>query len=267
MEYVLLGALFLGILLFAIGWLMVVVAGFQRHPVTGLFAMIPVLNIITLPSLWHRVSAWTIIGFVGALLATGAWLGGAKNNLYQQAQVLGANIAVVAPVTNTSQPAPAATPATAAKPAAPAPTVTTTPLALPSATASQTATPPVAAAATAAPSAPVQAAPVPAAPAPTVAAAPAPAPAPALPPTEDLPHSALYQITFEDLPVAKLTTSDSKYVRLVQKDGRRREGKIHIGAAGEISLEEREESGLVTHPIKVSDIRTVSIMTNKKDSD
>lgn len=259
MEYVLLGVLFLGILLFAIGWLMVVMAGFQRHPVTGLFAMIPVLNVITLPSLWHRVSAWTIIGFVGVLLATGAWLGGAKNNLYQQAQVLGANIAVVAPVTNASQPASAATPATAAKPAASAPAVTTTPLALPSATA----TPPVTAAA--APSAPVQTAPVPAAPAPTVAAA--PAPAPALPPTEDLPHSALYQITFEDLPVAKLATSDSKYVRLVQKDGRRREGKIHIGAAGEISLEEREESGLVTHPIKVSDIRTVSIMTNKKDND
>lgn len=256
MEYVLLGALFLGILLFAIGWLMVVVAGFQRHPVTGLFAMIPVLNVITLPSLWHRVSAWAITGFVGALLATGAWLGGAKNNLYQQAQVLGANIAVVAPVTNAPQPASTAIPAKPAIANAPPPAVTTTPLALPFATASQT-TPP-----TAAPSAPAQVAPIPAAPAPAVSA-----PLPALPPTKDLPHSALYQITFENLPVTKLAESDGKYVRLVQKDGRQREGKIHIGAAGEISLEEREESGSVTHPIKVSDIRTVSIMTNKKDND
>ena len=48
MEYVLLGALLVGVLLFLAGWLAVVIKGFQRHAVTGVFALIPVLNVCLL---------------------------------------------------------------------------------------------------------------------------------------------------------------------------------------------------------------------------
>ena len=129
MEYVLLGALLVGVLLFLAGWLAVVIKGFQRHAVTGVFALIPVLNVVTLPSLWHRVSGWVMVGFVGFLLAIGAWLGGAPTQLQQQAQRFGLGIsappAAVAVVANT--PAPSVKPTTATASNA----LTTTALSLP----------------------------------------------------------------------------------------------------------------------------------------
>jgi hypothetical protein len=236
MEYVLLGALFLGILLFALGWLMVAVAGFQRHPLTGIFTLIPVLNVITLPSLWHKVSVWVITGFVGVSLAIGAWMGGAKTHLYQQAQVFGANIAVTTPPAAT-EPAP-----TAAAP------VTQQTLALP--TAAQT-TQVAQATAPAAPVAPVQ------------TAAPVNNP-PTLPPTEDLPQSALYRITFKNIPTSGLVDNNGNYARLTQKDGHHREGKIQNATATEVTLEERREGKASSVTIKNSDIREAFIMDKQQ---
>lgn len=262
MQYVLLGALGLGILLFVIGWLMVVVTGFQRHPLTGLIALLPGINILTLPSLWHKVSGWVISGFVGVLLAAGAWFGGANEQLYQQAQSLGVQItppeaasaAPVAPaasVTHTIDiPAEArAKPAPAAVPVPAVPAVASTPLELPPAAASKPAAPVASVAVTAAPA---QAAPV------------ATTPATPLADAQDLPASALYHVVFKSIEVSQLANSNGKYIRLVQKDGRKREGKINAASGTEITLEERKDGGLVTLDIKTADIREVSIMTRKQ---
>ncbi|MBU0656074.1 MAG: hypothetical protein KJ914_13220 [Gammaproteobacteria bacterium] len=276
MEYVLLGALFLGILLFVIGWLVVVVSGFQRHPVTGLFALIPGLNLITLPSLWHRVSGWVITGFVGLLLATGAWFSGADSYLYTQAKSLGMHVTSPAaepdagatpeasqqrathtidiPLEARAKPAAATAPAPSAAPApaaaTPAPVVTE-PLALPPANAKP-----------AEQSVPVQQAATPteaplAAPTPTTPATP-------LAPDQDLPASALYHIVFKSIAVNELASASGQYVRIVQKDGQRREGKVQTSSANEILLEERMDGGSVTRTIKLEDIREASAMSREK---
>lgn len=250
MEYVLLGALALGLMLFVAGWLSVVAAGFQRHPVTGLFALVPGLNLVALPSLWHRVSGWVITGFVGVVLAGVAWYAGADAHLYRHARHLGVHAPDVSPAPSVV----AATAAVAAVPAS-AEAVTHT-IEIPAEARAQTAVPPAAGTEPA--------------PAPTPAAAaveavsPAP-PVPVAPPvvTRDLPDAALYHVVFEDIAVSKLTGREGQYVRITQYDGRRREGKILNVSADAIGLEERQEGGFITQPVKLSDIRAASIMTRK----
>ena len=79
----------IGLLLFLYSFLAYIIAGFKHHPVTGLISMLPVLNIVTLPSLWHLVGRKLIIGFVGLLIAGGSWVIGAEqgiNNLIAKVQ-------------------------------------------------------------------------------------------------------------------------------------------------------------------------------------
>jgi hypothetical protein len=255
MEYVLPALVIVGVLLFVIGWLVVVVTSFQRHPVTGLVALIPGLNLVTLPSIWHRVGGWVIASFAGALLAVGAWFMGGQEQMYRQLHNLGMNVSV--PAAKTSAAAPAKEEAI----------VHTIPI------------PPEAhTAAIAAPATPVATAPVPlelpkaAVPVAVPVAAPAPVvaptittPAPPLPPTEDLPASALYHIVFEEVPVSKLADSSGKYVRITQKNGRKREGKVQSATATEIVLEERVDSGAISLTLKTDDIHQAAIMTKKQD--
>ncbi len=79
----------IGLLLFLYSFLAYIIAGFKHHSVTGLISMLPVLNIVTLPSLWHLVGRKLIIGFVGLLIAVGSWVMGAEqgfNNLIAKVQ-------------------------------------------------------------------------------------------------------------------------------------------------------------------------------------
>lgn len=242
MEYVLLGVLVLGIVLFLLGWLVMVVICFQRHPVTGLVAMLPGINILALPATWHRVSGWVITGFIGVLLAGVAWFAGANQHVYRYAHTLGMNTAV---------PAQATVAAPAATPEAVPPPVTHTIEIPPEARATPAAAPPPAAQPAVAPE------PVPVAPQP-------PTPEELLAGTKDLPANALYHVVFESMAVSKLSGSEGKYVRITQKDGHRREGKVNAASASEIGLEERLEGGTVTRSIKTDDIREAFIMTRKQ---
>jgi hypothetical protein len=79
----------IGLLLFLYSFLAYIIAGFKHHPVTGLISMLPVLNIVTLPSLWHLTGRKLIIGFIGLLIAIGSWVMGAEqgfNNLVSKVQ-------------------------------------------------------------------------------------------------------------------------------------------------------------------------------------
>jgi len=78
MEIALVALAGIGLLLFIYSFLVYIFAGFKHHPVAGLIAMLPVLNIVTLPSLWHLTGRKLIIGFFGLLIAAGSWMMGAE---------------------------------------------------------------------------------------------------------------------------------------------------------------------------------------------
>lgn len=81
----------LGALLFIVSFLAYVVSGFRHHFVTGIISMLPVLNVITLPSLWHKSSRKFIIGFIGLIIFIAAWLLGADQGIQNLLSRQGAN--------------------------------------------------------------------------------------------------------------------------------------------------------------------------------
>ena len=70
-----------GALLFIISFIAYVISGFRHHFVTGLISMLPVLNIVTLPSLWDRSSKKFIVGLIGLIITIGAWFMGADKGI------------------------------------------------------------------------------------------------------------------------------------------------------------------------------------------
>lgn len=265
MEYVLPAVLILGVLLFVISWLVVIAAGFKNHPVTGVVALIPGLNLLILPSIWYRVGAWVITGFVGFLLTVGAWFLGGADQLSQHTQKLGAQVGLPMPAPTSASPA--ATPApnnapvaatveipkaarngNAPAPAAVAEQAITQPLELPKtpATSANSATG-AATTETAAQAAPEV----------TTPAAPLPA-------MEDLPTNALYKLVFEDISVDKLESTQGKQVRVTLKDGKKHEGRVQSASDDEITIEEHMESGTVTLPIKLATIQQAAVMVRKQ---
>ena len=96
----------LGALLFIISFIAYVISGFRHHFVTGLISTLPVLNIITLPSLWHKSSRKFITGFIGLIIFIGAWLLGADKgiqNLISQQSISNNDAVMVNNVTNNAQ--------------------------------------------------------------------------------------------------------------------------------------------------------------------
>lgn len=249
MEYALLGALLLGILLFTIGWLVVIVQGFQRHPLVGLFTLIPGLNLITIPALWHRISGWFITGMIGLIITAGAWFAGADTYLFNQFHSLGLSPpqqALAAPSTP-RQPASAPTEAS---------TTVTKPLALPADNTNQQSVPvqPEGTANTAAVTPPQPAAETP----------------PALPPTHDLPNKPLYRIVFKTLPVGNLPEQIGEYVRIIQTNGQQIEGKLLEASNKEIILDSSQHDAqgkLLTQTIKLNELQKAFLMVNEKGED
>ncbi|PWQ92981.1 hypothetical protein [Leucothrix arctica] len=79
MEIAVLIAAIIGITLFVISYLKFAFEGFRFHVITGLLALIPVLNLIALPTLWDRTNKWLILGIIGLAVAAGSWFAGAGN--------------------------------------------------------------------------------------------------------------------------------------------------------------------------------------------
>lgn len=237
MEYALLTALLLGVVLFSLGWLMVVIKGFQRHPITGLFAFIPILNLIILPSLWHHISSWVWTSALGLLLATGAWLGGAKAQVQTQASSLGINFSRTPPTETSTPPSEANAPAKTAVTVA----VTLPPTPQPN--------PTVAKINHADPAAPA-------------VKTPQPASEPDMP-LEALPSEALYHLAFEPIALDALTKNIGKQVRITQKNGRKQEGKLTHATTTSITLEIRDAQGTSPQVLQYHDIREAFVMLKK----
>jgi len=79
MEIAVLIAAIIGIILFVLSYLKFAFEGFRYHLITGLLALIPVLNLIALPTLWDRTYKMLITGVIGLVIAAGAWFAGAGN--------------------------------------------------------------------------------------------------------------------------------------------------------------------------------------------
>lgn len=77
MEIAVLIAAIIGIALFAISYLKFAFEGFRFHPITGLLALVPVLNLVALPTLWDRTYKMLIVGVIGLIIAAAAWFAGA----------------------------------------------------------------------------------------------------------------------------------------------------------------------------------------------
>ncbi|MCK5897050.1 MAG: hypothetical protein KAG20_09600 [Cocleimonas sp.] len=79
----------LGGLLFVFSFVKYVLTGFRYHPVTGLLALIPVINVITLPTLMDgKIIRVILLGILGLMFSIGAWFLGADKSLYRHISIL-----------------------------------------------------------------------------------------------------------------------------------------------------------------------------------
>lgn len=85
----------LGVFLCVISWLMVTVAGFRHHAITGFVSAIPVLNLLVLPTIWHRAYIWFFTGIIGVILLAGSWIGGFDKHSYSVAKDLGIDVSIL----------------------------------------------------------------------------------------------------------------------------------------------------------------------------
>ncbi len=77
MELAVLTITAIGVFLFSISYIKFDYEGFRHHFVTGLLALIPVVNLIALPTLWDRTRGMLLIGLGGLIAAIIAWFAGA----------------------------------------------------------------------------------------------------------------------------------------------------------------------------------------------
>ena len=71
----------LGALLFLMGYLGFVIAGFKHHFVTGLISALPVFNIVTVPALWRKTSRKVITSAIGLVIVVASWFFGANTGI------------------------------------------------------------------------------------------------------------------------------------------------------------------------------------------
>jgi hypothetical protein len=89
MEIALTLAAVLGGLFFIFSYLKFALTGFRYHPVTGFLALIPVVNLITLPTLLDgKLMRVILFGIFGLILAVGAWFLGADKTLQRHISTL-----------------------------------------------------------------------------------------------------------------------------------------------------------------------------------
>lgn len=225
MEYALLIALALGALLIVLAWLMVTIAGFRHHFITGIVALIPVLNLLILPTIWHRARAWFFTGLVGVILTVGAWIGGANTHAGQHLpKLLGSNPfaskTTSSPSTDTEPPQTVTQTVNMSLPIAPVESAKTTN--------STTATPN---------------------PAPMGASA-----------QHELPSNALYQMSFQPIELTSANQYIGQSVRIMRSDQKRVEGRL-VGVADKmLRIEQNINGQLQTQELETKYIQAIEVL-------
>lgn len=225
MEYLLIIAFAVGLLLFLLSWLRVIIAGFGHHFLTGIVAILPLANVLVLPSVWHQVYAWVMAGFIGFLLAVATWFAGAGNQVYQYAQQAGIQL----PTKAVSEPV-----ATGDLPAHQETVAVKLPNANPQTTTANNK----------ADNDPSK-------------------PADPLPTGKELPKTALFSMSYQAVEPKQLLDYQGQYVRLTQKDRRQYEGKLLGTDTDALRIERRVNGGLVEHKVSFADIISSEVMTRE----
>lgn len=226
MEYLFIIAFAMGLLLFLVSWLRVIIAGFVHHFLTGVVAIIPVVNVLVLPSVWHQVYGWVMAGFIGLLLAIATWFAGADKQVYQYAQQAGIHL----PTQPMSEPVASGVLPTRQETAE----VTPPPTANPTNTATR-----------------------------SVANDDPNQPASPLPTGKELPKTALFTMAYKTVEPKELASYQGQYVRLTQKDRRQYEGKLLGTEADSLRIERRVNGGLVEHKVSFAEIISSEVMTRE----
>ena len=92
----------IGLFLFSISYIKFAYEGFRHHFVTGLLALVPVVNVIALPTLWHKTRGILKVGFVGLIAAIVAWFAGADKAFETVRTDRNTPVATTQVITNTS---------------------------------------------------------------------------------------------------------------------------------------------------------------------
>ncbi|SKA88545.1 hypothetical protein SAMN02745130_02957 [Thiothrix eikelboomii] len=224
MEYLLIVAFAIGLLLFLLSWLRVIIAGFAHHFLTGIVAILPVVNILVLPSVWHQVYAWVMAGFIGFLLAVATWFAGADKQVYQYAHQAGFEL----PAQQVTHPVAASEVAT---------NQATVEVKIPSTTHTVNT--------------------------PQTANDDPNQPAQPLPTGKELPKTALFTMAYKAVDTQQLGEYQGQYIRLTQKDRQQYEGKLLDTEAGALRIERRMNGGLVEHKVSFADIVSSEVMTRE----
>lgn len=216
----------LGMVLFIVGYLRFIFAGFRQHPVTGIISIFPVVNLLVLPSLWHKTGRVLIVGFLGLLMVVGAWFMGAEKSMHKYFDFL-----------------------TAQKPSASQPLVpatSTAPISIPSqvsSTAQSSAIKPEA----------------------TRRSSEQEIIAPAIVIDESkmksLPGKALYRMAFEEVPIKDLASLNGRIVRIIDNNLVSYEGRISNISTSSIFVKPTGENIDVELPI--TNIKKLSLMVKK----
>lgn len=88
MDYLFLAFLVLGLLLIAGAYLFIVFRSFQNHFVTGLLALIPVVNLLIVFIMWRDMRYGFYLSILGLMLAGSAWYLGAEKQLLSSSSSL-----------------------------------------------------------------------------------------------------------------------------------------------------------------------------------
>ncbi len=241
MEFALTIIALLGFLLFLLSYLRFIFAGFKHHPVTGLIAAIPVINLLVLPTLWYRTGKFLIVGAVSLLIAIGAWTMGGERSVNRYVGLL---------LGNRFQEA--AQSSAMSKPTEPRPTMQSDATLAKAPAASDTGK--------------IKQAATPTASEPTPVLHPAPALVQATPPLDEsnllnLPVKALYRMRFEDVPVNNIATLSGRIVRVLDKDQHTLEGRVRSVSASSVIIQATGSSADIELPI--ANIKKLSLMVKR----
>lgn len=88
MDYLFLAFLILGLLLIAGAYLFIVFRSFQNHFVTGLLALLPVVNLLIVFIMWRDMRYGFYLSILGLMLAGSAWYLGADKQLVSSSSSL-----------------------------------------------------------------------------------------------------------------------------------------------------------------------------------
>ncbi len=213
----------IGILLFALSYLSYLFTGFKHHFVTGIIAALPVLNVVTLPALWHKAGKKFVTGFLGLIIFGASWHFGADKGIKNLVSSINGNSEKV--ITSTSNAAPSSM----------------IPLSLPNANDQTNSTQKILSNNNPKPAQNIK--------------------HPFIDDDKllSLPSKALYKLTFETVPLESIATLNNRIVRIKTENGVTREGRILTITSNMVLI----NAGLDEQEIPIANILQLQLMVKK----